>query len=546
MERPDDLDQQIHDLREKLESLQAASDQRMAAYLHSQGIYTLTQLREKLGEPHGPTPPALSETPPAAPATPVAPAVESDAAPAPNKPAAPAAPRPAPTDLSFNALLLQVPLMAKTIRQIVTIVEERTAHRFPRDLQRTLFFTKDFDLPLFTYIKNNILSDYDPGQDVTMTGPQLQAALTYAAHANDRDDGSDDAPAKEKTALAAKQGTPAPQPAVSTPLSALRSVETTPLQMTSITRPAPAPRRPLANPRALVERKLAGATAGGRYISESLVRTLHLSGGETVEIVPKEGDDLPYFKILKPADSSYHAPIHRLTFIPAEEDENGQLVLKHAYTQAPLVDPGTGETFEFIVDPHRYPLLHAGQLVDFAWYEGQDPRAGKIYWIHPLEESAPLAPRPVSTPVKKAIKKPVEEPAEAEKAAESETLQFDLNGGTVLIVGAPKHDGNVIAMLKQHGGQLTHFDAKSNAYSQLPTMIRHADYVILIPTAASHHSAQTAVSLAKRYERPFAVANTLSVVNVERAVYRAVNGLPARSVSQQDTYLESAAGAEQN
>lgn len=620
MERPDDLDQQILALREKLQPLQAESDRRMAAYLHNLGIYTLTQLRDRLDEgpeetaipvyrmkeekPAAPTPnptpagkeggtsentpaaaspaespaavpnqsadqaktvgspdrsagtqPAAgpaqpsvgssSAVPAATPASPAAPPVEANrtyanaptdnTTPPPTPP--PLTPRPTIHDLSFNALLLQVPLMAKTIRQIVDIVEERTEHRFPRDMQRTLFFTRKFDLPLFTYIKNNVLSDYDPGKDVTMTDAQLAAAMTYAAHANDRDDGSDNAPAKARTALAAKRGD---APSGAAPHSApLTSVETRAFQLTSITRPPAPSRKPAANPQALVERKLAGATAGGRYISESLVRKLHLVGGETVEIVPKEGDDTPFFKILKPADPTYHDHIYRLTYIPAEEDENGQLVLRHAYTQAPLVDPSNGETFTFVIDPHRYPLLHAGQLVDFAWYQGQDPRAGKIYWIHPLEESAPLVTKPEPAPAKKAVKKTTAPQTEPEPV----TLDYDLKGGTVLIVGAPKHDGNVVAMLKQHNGHLTHFDAKSNAYSQLPTMIRHADYVILIPTAASHHSTQTAVALAKQYDRPFAVANTLSIVNVERAVYRAVNGLPARSVSMQDTGSVEAAGA---
>jgi hypothetical protein len=523
MDQHDDLDQQINQLRTKLETLQAESDRRMLALLHQWGIYTASALRTSLGgTDHPVTAPPMAATVPAT-KQPVVetPAPVSTPAPETIAESAPEPPRPAPDDLSFNALLLQVPLMAKTIRQIVELVEKRTTHRFPRDLQNTLFFTKKFDLPLFTYIKNNVLSDYDPGQAVTISSEQLQGALTYAKHAGDK---PEDDKRQEKTAIAQKLGTAPEKPTASLPFKRVT---------------VPAKPKPAGNPRALVERKLIGATAGSKYISESLLRQLGLHGGETVEIVPREqgsSDSLPYFKVIKEAAADYNPHIHRLSFIPTEQDADGQLILKQDYAHKPLTDPSTGETFQYLIDSTRYPLLHVGQLVDFAWYEGQDPTAGKISWIHPLAESAaPEKAESAATPVKKEAKK---EAAAPNPEPEEPSLQFDLSGGTVLIVGAPKHDGNVIDMLKKHNGKLEHFDAKSNSYSQLPTMIRHADYVILIPTAASHHSTQTAVSLAKRYDRPFAVANTLSIVNVERAVYRAINGLPARSVSQQDTYLE--------
>lgn len=114
-------------------------------------------------------------------------------------------------------------------------------------------------------------------------------------------------------------------------------------------------------------------------------------------------------------------------------------------------------------------------------------------------------------------------------STEKSTLKFDLKGKTVaLIVGDPKSfvsDG-IRKMIEEHGGILIELDAFKRAERQ-NYFGKKFDLAVTVQTLNSHETSAVVLKMLNDENVPRAIATTCSVQAVERAVYRALNNLPA-------------------
>lgn len=161
--------------------------------------------------------------------------------------------------------------------------------------------------------------------------------------------------------------------------------------------------------------------------------------------------------------------------------------------------------------------LEEKDIVDLAWYQ-RTPEYITIRWKYDVE------PETVEEKKNATVKK-VKKTSEAEKS----TLKFDLEGKTVaLIVGDPKSfvsDG-IRKMIEEHDGALIELDAFKRAGRQ-SYFDKKFDLAVTVQTLNSHETSEVVMKMLNDENVPRAIATTCSVQAVERAVYRALKGLPA-------------------
>lgn len=161
--------------------------------------------------------------------------------------------------------------------------------------------------------------------------------------------------------------------------------------------------------------------------------------------------------------------------------------------------------------------LEEKDVVDLAWYQ-RTPERITIRWKYDVESET-------VEEKKNANVKKVKKTSETEKS----TLKFDLEGKTVaLIVGDPKSfvsDG-IRKMIEEHNGILIELDAFKKAERQ-NYFDKKFDLAVTVQTLNSHETSAVVLKMLNDENVPRAIATTCSVQAVERAVYRALNNLPA-------------------
>ena len=161
--------------------------------------------------------------------------------------------------------------------------------------------------------------------------------------------------------------------------------------------------------------------------------------------------------------------------------------------------------------------LEEKDVVDLAWYQ-RTPERITIRWKYDVESETVEEKKNVNV---KKVKKTFE--------TEKSTLKFDLKGKTVaLIVGDPKSfvsDG-IRKMIEEHGGILIELDAFKRAERQ-NYFGKKFDLAVTVQTLNSHETSAVVLKMLNDENVPRAIATTCSVQAVERAVYRALNNLPA-------------------
>lgn len=170
--------------------------------------------------------------------------------------------------------------------------------------------------------------------------------------------------------------------------------------------------------------------------------------------------------------------------------------------------------------------LHAGDIVDLAWYVGA-PRTTRIVWKHSADEHQPSVRQ-----TKKHSEYRSANQANVAQQADAAQLDFNLRGQTVaVIVGDNAREAAITKIIAAHHGYPQIVDGfkashRSDFYAQA---ISDADIVVTVQNYTNHEvtsAVMTAIAQSGNTKKT-AIAHTNSPLMIERAIYRANAGMPA-------------------
>lgn len=171
--------------------------------------------------------------------------------------------------------------------------------------------------------------------------------------------------------------------------------------------------------------------------------------------------------------------------------------------------------------------LHAGDIVDLAWYVGA-PRTTRIVWKHSADERQAAPARQT----KKHSEYRNTTQADTTQQADAAQLDFNLHGQTVaVIVGDSAREAAISKIITAHHGHPQIVDGfkashRSDYYAQA---ISDADIVVTVQNYTNHEvtsAVMTAIAQSGNSKKT-AIAHTNSPLMIERAIYRASVGMPA-------------------
>lgn len=296
-----------------------------------------------------------------------------------------------------------------------------------------------------------------------------------------------------------------------------------------------------------VERKLIGAIAGNRFFTEAAVRELDLADGDTVRLMNDDFGDGTAVTIVDRNRTPDSDHIVRIVGALIEQDNN----LPTGY-QFIAVKDVHGDVLKLTRDdlPITFLIketdvnrlgLRAGDIVDLAWHSTDGPEQAIVTWVYKDKQGLVPKQKHVAKPKKK---QSVQEQKDAGVTVDSTAktyvarIPFNLGGRDVLIVGNVTSKTDVELVVAAHdGGQTTATAATKGA--QLKHKLARADVAILITDEVHHITTNTSVKIAKSLKVPYAVANNDAPLTIERALYRALTGMPAYESAQSNfTYPE--------
>lgn len=170
--------------------------------------------------------------------------------------------------------------------------------------------------------------------------------------------------------------------------------------------------------------------------------------------------------------------------------------------------------------------LHAGDIVDLAWYAGA-PRTTRIVWKHSADKRQPSVRQ-----TKKHSEYRSATQADVAQQADAAQLDFNLHGQTVaVIVGDNAREAAITKIIAAHNGRPQIVDGfkASHCSDYYAQAISGADIVITVQNYTNHEvtsAVMTAIAQSDNSKKT-AIAHTNSPLMIERAIYRANAGLPA-------------------
>ena len=348
-----------------------------------------------------------------------------------------------------------------------------------------------------------------------------------------QDDTGDYGAAKEL--LAHLQPEPAAEPEQAAAMAAAPA-EAAPAENTGAVAPAPVDEFK-------VERKLIGAIAGNHFFTEAAVRDLDLADGDTVRISDDDDfDGEEEVTIIERNRSTAESRIETMKGAVIERDDT--LPADYAFYAEKdvhgdiLMRTNDGLPFTFLIKPNDAArlALRNGDIVDLSWYRTDGPQVATVTWVYKDKQGLKPLRQHVAKPKKKqakAAETAADQPAIVTAKTYDPQIKFSLDGKKILLIGNVKSLPGLKAVITAHdGGSVVATDATKGA--QLKHKLERAEVAVLITDEVHHITTNTSVKIAKKLKVPYAVANSDAPLNVERALYRALSGMPAYEPSAGD------------
>lgn len=191
---------------------------------------------------------------------------------------------------------------------------------------------------------------------------------------------------------------------------------------------------------------------------------------------------------------------------------------------------------------HRYvigdslPILSSvaskeGDTVDLAWELGKPATILQRQWY--FSEELPEKVEPKAPKKKKSTQK------EKEEDSTSVSLDYDLEGKKIgLVLGDGMRSGLMSFLVVEHGGVPVTLDAHryqgdESAYKQ---KLKDCDAVVVAKDYVRHAVTKALRNVTKELGIGYAMANGVGFAQVEKAIYRAINGLQVDEVGANIDY----------
>ncbi|GFH43163.1 hypothetical protein Hs30E_17140 [Lactococcus hodotermopsidis] len=241
-------------------------------------------------------------------------------------------------------------------------------------------------------------------------------------------------------------------------------------------------------------------------INESLVRYLKFEEGQVLEIYDKAQNTIP-FTVKHDGFERELTPskIKNFQFGVVEPAGNGRFCVGKNINGDLLSDYLAIDAY-FPSDRviHNYKL-EEDDIVELRW-SNDNPETLVINWKYRLSDLNDLENEKYvnfQKSKKKSAKDKLEESEENSDETSTSDYEFDLQGHTVLVIGAPPYWGKWKQMIEQNNGRLLTYDSHKPSKRTMESLVTKSDVVIFSKNLLSHASWWMGKSFAKEYRKPY-------------------------------------------
>ncbi|MFV4933646.1 DUF2325 domain-containing protein [Lactobacillus delbrueckii] len=261
-------------------------------------------------------------------------------------------------------------------------------------------------------------------------------------------------------------------------------------------------------------------------INELAVRNLNVENGDLVELDPSSQPP----RVVRIVEAgNLPSNIATMSYGIVESDPAGDLYVSRSAMGESLSECAGIDRYEVpaIIDAGRTEtgFVHEGDIVDLAWYKNS-PSNMIVRWVSQTKgEEVPKKEKPAEKKVKS-------EKEDKDKEESVTTLNFDLHGRSVaVVIGNELRSQEIQKMVGEHHGRCKVIDAFkfSDTKSFYKHALKRADVTVMVQNLNKHSTSKAL----RKYAKRLAIADSAGLSSIERAIYRAMHGLPAYETSTQ-------------
>jgi hypothetical protein len=258
-------------------------------------------------------------------------------------------------------------------------------------------------------------------------------------------------------------------------------------------------------------------------INELAVKNLNVENGDLVELDPSSQPP----RVVRIVEAgNLPSNIATMSYGVVERDPAGDLYVSRSAMGESLSECAGIDRYEVpaIIDARQTEtgFVHEGDIVDLAWYKNS-PSNMIVRWVSQTKgEEAPKKEKPAEKKVK----------SEKDKEESVTTLDFDLHGRSVaVVIGNELRSQEIQKMVGEHHGRCKVIDAFkfSDTESFYKHALKRADVTVMVQNLNKHSTSKAL----RKYAKRLAIADSAGLSSIERAIYRAMHGLPAYETSTQ-------------
>lgn len=261
-------------------------------------------------------------------------------------------------------------------------------------------------------------------------------------------------------------------------------------------------------------------------INELAVKNLNVENGDLVELDPSSEPP----RVVRIVEAGkLPSNIATMSYGVVERDPAGDLYVSRNAMGEKLSECAGIDRYEVpaIIDAGQTEtgFVHEGDIVDLAWYKNS-PSNMIVRWVSQTKgEEAPKKVKPAEKKVKS-------EKEDRDKEESVTTLNFDLHGRSVaVVIGNELRSQEIQKMVGKHHGRCKVIDAFkfSDTESFYKHALKRADVTVMVQNLNKHSTSKAL----RKYAKRLAIADSAGLSAIERAIYRAMHGLPAYETSTQ-------------
>ncbi|MFV4891131.1 DUF2325 domain-containing protein [Lactobacillus delbrueckii] len=261
-------------------------------------------------------------------------------------------------------------------------------------------------------------------------------------------------------------------------------------------------------------------------INELAVRNLNVENGDLVELDPSSQPP----RVVRIVEAgNLPSNIATMSYGIVERDPAGDLYVSRSAMGESLSECAGIDRYEVpaIIDAGQTEtgFVHEGDIVDLAWYKNS-PSNMIVRWVSQTKgEEVPKKEKPAEKKVKS-------EKEDKDKEESITTLNFDLHGRSVVVViGNELRSQEIQKMVGEHHGRCKVIDAFkfSDTESFYKHALKRADVTVMVQNLNKHSTSKAL----RKYAKRLAITDSAGLSSIERAIYRAMHGLPAYETSTQ-------------